>query len=649
MPSPYPQTPDRRPGANPQPGPYRLPQQPDTPFGNVMTPNQDPTDDQPQLLLGRYRVVETRGTGGFGAVYVCWDVRLERKVAIKCLPLAQAEAAASASSLDEALREARTLSGMQHPNVVTVYDFEVAGGYALLIMEYVDGLTLAELMARVEGGVLTYDECAHLLDSLACALDYAHGRGVLHLDIKPSNVFVAMDGTIKLGDFGMASLASAAGWEGARGGTVGYMPPEQLQIGLVDQRTDVFALAVVCYQALTGISPFAAADAEASLKKIVKGAKALAKIEAPLAGTVSDQIALALSPDPAIRPSSAGALADALLPIMGDDQEGRASIADLMEQATGETGPDEEAWERAAHVRLIERYPRLPDLMARGVAALVGGSLASQLAPIAAAALSPAPAGTLTLAGALGAAALCFALPATGMVIMGAALVLAILTCGVYSPAFLVALLAGVALGVWWVRVGSDQGMGHPVLGRSVPASRLGGKAQVKLAAASLMAGPALGAAAAATLAGAALAPSAAGFTAALGALLAPLATALSDTARASLATGVAPDPDEFVRLCVTAFSSLGIWVVAAGCGIAATLASLIGRRGTTLRVSIAQLLSGVVLVLTVTAGTRVENGGLWGAEPGVALALAVGFSVLMGIVLVTLGSEPKQREGELS
>ena len=133
-----------------------------------------------------------------------------------------------ASTLSEALSEARITSRLTDQNIVTVHDFEVRGGTAYLIMEFVDGMTLAELMSRVEGGVLTYDECAYLLSSLASALDHAHAEGVLHLDIKPSNVFIDAQGNVKLGDFGMASLASAAGWEGARGGTVGYMPPEQL-------------------------------------------------------------------------------------------------------------------------------------------------------------------------------------------------------------------------------------------------------------------------------------------------------------------------------------------------------------------------------------------------------------------------------------
>ena len=207
------------------------------------------TQTSPALLLGRYRTIELRDTGGFGSVLVCWDVRLQRRVAVKCLPLdAEGDAA---SVVDEALAEARASSFLTHPNIVTVHDFAVDDRYAYIVMEYVDGVTLAELMARVEGGVLIWCEVAHVLRSVAAALAYAHDNGVLHLDIKPANVMVARDGSVKLADFGMASIASAAGWGGARGGTVGYMPPEQLTGDLVDERTDVFALAAVCYEALT--------------------------------------------------------------------------------------------------------------------------------------------------------------------------------------------------------------------------------------------------------------------------------------------------------------------------------------------------------------------------------------------------------------
>ena len=159
------------------------------------------------VLLNRYRIMNARGTGGFGTVLTCWDTRLQRRVAIKRLPLSGSGAA---STLGEALHEARTASMLAHPNIVTVYDFEVEGPYAYLVMEYVDGLNLAELLKRVEGGILTHDEAACLVQSVASALGFAHENGVLHMDIKPTNIVIDRTGTVKLCDFGMATLASAA-------------------------------------------------------------------------------------------------------------------------------------------------------------------------------------------------------------------------------------------------------------------------------------------------------------------------------------------------------------------------------------------------------------------------------------------------------
>ena len=429
----------------------------------VATNQAQPETDQP-LLLGRYRTVETRGTGGFGEVRVCWDTRLDRKVAIKCMPLETAPGM-GASTLSEALSEARITSRLTDQNVVTVHDFEVREGTAYLIMEFVDGMTLAELMSRVEGGVLTYDECAHLLSSLASALDHAHTEGVLHLDIKPSNVFIDAQGNVKLGDFGMASLASAAGWEGARGGTVGYMPPEQLTGDYVDERTDVFALACVCYQALTGSCPFLAKDADASLKKIEKGARPLAKVEPELAGPVSDQIAEALSADPGRRPSTAGELARAVLPYLGDEAEGRASVADLLAQARGETGPTDEVWNAAMRVSIVERYPWLPNAVSRVVCAAVSGTVCLRCIPAIARLvglnIEPMP---LAVASALVPAALSAALPTAGGTFTALVYVITLVTPGAYSPAFLIAALAGVVLYLWQTYVSPSSRLSHAAL-----------------------------------------------------------------------------------------------------------------------------------------------------------------------------------------
>ena len=290
-----------------------------------------------QVLLGRYRVLEVNSQGGFGTVNVCWDARLQRRVAIKQMPLRFGEnSPREASTLNEALAEARTSSMLSHPNIVTMFDFERDDNYSYLVMEYVDGLNLADFLARVEDGVLTFDECAHLVDSVASALAFAHENGVLHLDIKPANIMVDRTGTVKLADFGMASLASAAGYGGARGGTVGYMPPEQIAGDMVDERTDIFALSVVVWQALTGICPFAAQTAEQSLELIERGPSTpLSHMEPELAGRVEDTLLRALEPNPMNRTASVERFARDLVPALGNPQEGAASLHDSLRASPG--------------------------------------------------------------------------------------------------------------------------------------------------------------------------------------------------------------------------------------------------------------------------------------------------------------------------
>lgn len=574
-----------------------------------------PQAEQP-LLLGRYRAVETRGTGGFGSVQVCWDTRLERRVAIKCMPLSAAPGM-STSTLTEALDEARITSRLTHPNIVTVHDFEVRGNAAYLIMEYVGGLTLAELLARVEGGVLTYDECAHLLSSLAAALDFAHANDVLHLDIKPSNVFIDASGAVKLGDFGMANLASVAGWEGARGGTVGYMPPEQLEGELVDERTDVFALAVVCYQSLTGTCPFSAKDAEASRKKIERGARPLAKAEPELAGPVSDLIARALSADPSERPSTAGELAKLVVPYLGDEDEGHASVASLVSQATGEADPNAEAWEQAARVSAVERWPWLPSAIERGVSALACAGVAWRMAPGIADALG-AQAPALAASGTCGAAvaALAAVAPAAGGTLSCVMAVAGMLAGGMYSPAFLVAAVSAIALAAWRMFTADEGLLPHAAL--LLPSS-----------AGSPFAGPALAAA-----------------------TLSPRAALLTGLAGASLWTVLAPaagaaDGEAYAASVVAALSRPEAWLAIAGCGLGAWLGSLVGGGRPGARGILAQALCAGVLVGVQVLCARVENGGLWTVPDAAGIAVALGCAVLVSIVISIIGPAPRHTEGE--
>src|SRR5215831_10019619 len=157
----------------------------------------------PSSRLGPYEILGPLGVGGMGEVYRARDPRLGRDVAIKVLP---AELAASPERLERLEREARTLAGLNHPNIVTLHSIEEAGGVRFLTMELVEGQTLSSLVAP---GGLPLARLLELLIALADALAAAHERGVVHRDLKPANIMVTRDGLLKVLDFGLAKAATA--------------------------------------------------------------------------------------------------------------------------------------------------------------------------------------------------------------------------------------------------------------------------------------------------------------------------------------------------------------------------------------------------------------------------------------------------------
>ena len=302
---------------------------------------QAPAGSAASSLLKRYRPLETRASGGFGSVEICLDSRLQRRVAIKRIPLASEFNRTSASTTAAALAEAQTMSLLQHPNIVQVIDFTHDSAYAYLVMEYVDGMSLEEFLAQVDGNSLTYDEAATIADALVQALSYAHENGALHLDIKPANVLIDRSGHVKLADFGMAMLTSAAGFGGARGGTIGYMPPEQLNGLEVDERTDVFSLACVLYESLCAMAPFRAGTPADSLKKIENGVLYPSDLLPDIPQTTEEALLTALSPDASERMTSVAEFGDRFLAQLGNAREGRKSLARIIERLTSDEGdPD---------------------------------------------------------------------------------------------------------------------------------------------------------------------------------------------------------------------------------------------------------------------------------------------------------------------
>lgn len=280
------------------------------------------------LISNRYKPLFIRARGGFSSVEVAWDTKLTRRVAIKrmstgiSLPLAS-------------LEEARTVALLSSPNIVNVYDFEQTGSETLIIMENVDGPSLAELMADSDE-LLELDTATTILDGVVAALEYAHENQVLHLDIKPGNILIDESGHVKVSDFGLAELAGAQGFGEVQGGTIGYMPPEQLTGGLVDTRTDVWALAALSYQLLTGLNPFFALSPRESLLHISEEAYALpSELRPELSGGIDEALVKALKPQADTRPARVTDFWLALRPYLGKVGPGRRRLKTLVRTWAG--------------------------------------------------------------------------------------------------------------------------------------------------------------------------------------------------------------------------------------------------------------------------------------------------------------------------
>jgi len=211
-----------------------------------------------------YVIERPLGAGGMGEVFLAEDERLGRRVALKFLPRADS---ADPERRERLRREARALASLSHPGIAAVYALEEHGDRLFLSMEYIEGETLAERLARRP---LPVPEVVERGRVLAEALAHAHGRGVVHRDIKPSNILITPDGATKLADFGLAlhGAATRLTVEGSTAGTADHMSPEQTRGETVDRRSDLFSLGVVLYEALTGVRPFARPSLEATFHAI---------------------------------------------------------------------------------------------------------------------------------------------------------------------------------------------------------------------------------------------------------------------------------------------------------------------------------------------------------------------------------------------
>ncbi|WP_344407349.1 protein kinase domain-containing protein, partial [Dactylosporangium fulvum] len=209
-----------------------------------------------RVLDGRYEVGPILGRGGMAEVRRGFDRRLERPVAIKVLHRAGLDDPAMLTRFD---REARTVARLAHPNIVAVHDVGTDDGVPYLVMELVEGRSLAEALA---GGPLAVREVARVGTQVCDALAAAHAAGVVHRDVKPANILLSATGHVKVCDFGIARLPGAAQVHLTASatalGTTAYMAPEQAASGQVDARADLYALGCVLFEMLTGRPPFTA-------------------------------------------------------------------------------------------------------------------------------------------------------------------------------------------------------------------------------------------------------------------------------------------------------------------------------------------------------------------------------------------------------
>ena len=255
-------------------------------------------------LIGPYRIEGLLGEGGMGVVYRAFDPKLRRPVAIKLLP-----DLADAAARHRFQREARTVTALNHPHILTVYDVGEHDGRQYLVTELVDGGTLR---SWAEADKRSSRQIVDVLVGVADGLAAAHEAGIIHRDVKPENILIAKNGYAKLADFGLAklfqpgaeptstrSLAIAPTRPGMIAGTIGYMSPEQASGNPVDARSDIFSFGAVLYELFAGQRPFSAKSDLEELQRIVHGTPE------PLAGEIPVRLRMvvekALEKDPAER------------------------------------------------------------------------------------------------------------------------------------------------------------------------------------------------------------------------------------------------------------------------------------------------------------------------------------------------------------
>ena len=354
------------------------------------------------------------------------------------------------------LEEARSVAKLSDTNIVTVYDCAVEGSSAYVIMEYVEGKTLAQIIDEVDDDI-TLDVVAAVFSAVSHALEEAHGEHTLHLDIKPENVIVNGKGQAKVADFGLAALMDATGSGTTGGGTIGYMPLEQMRQEPLDVRTDEWALASLTYEMLTGSNPFFADDLDAAEEAIEEAELVLPSLCWDELDAEADEVMFAaLDPDMDERYEDVAAFSAALSPYLGNAKKGKRVLADIVNGKMEEPAAEEPE-------RVWEPLPPLVDRLGLRGAAIVGRIVAAAAVALLAAAgmanLHLTPGSAMGLATdapiAYGVVIAVCALvavirPSIGVLFGYGAFVVGLAGAGAWVPAVLLT----AATGAWWYFVG---------------------------------------------------------------------------------------------------------------------------------------------------------------------------------------------------
>ena len=288
-------------------------------------------------LIGKYKILSTIGSGGFGTVYLAEDTWIDKKVALK-VPHKQSV------DFGELLREPRLLASLNHPNIVTIMTAEKQENVFFIVMEFVPGETLETIVARE--GALELSRALDYICQICNAVDHAHRQGVLHRDLRPANVLVGESGLVKVADFGTSRFLEIAAHGTTVIGSPPYMAPEQFQ-GKAVFASDLYSLGVTMYQMLTGVLPYDT-PSPADLGRLMSGELLTApRLKNPkLPKAISDIVVKAMAPEIHARYQRAGDLLEDVLTARGNGSKRMPRSAPAGESKTATTDEVQEIHSR---------------------------------------------------------------------------------------------------------------------------------------------------------------------------------------------------------------------------------------------------------------------------------------------------------------